>query len=76
MSALAVDADLNLLTYPEAAQLAGVAEVTVRRWVSTGRLVAYREGRSVWVPERELLEVEHALRTAPPARRGRPRRVT
>jgi excisionase family DNA binding protein len=76
VTALAVDADLHLLTYADAAHLAGVGEGTVRRWVSEGRLAAYREGRSVWVPERELLELEHALRTAPPARRGRPRKVS
>lgn len=63
MTALVVDADLTLLTIEEAAAAVSVPAGTVRRWIHEGRLPVWREGRRVWVPERELLDLEAALRT-------------
>ena len=63
MTAIVIDADLTLLTIEEAARAAHVPAGTIRRWIHEGRLPTWREGRRVWVPERELLDLEAALRS-------------
>jgi excisionase family DNA binding protein len=40
----------RLLTIPEAAQVLSVAEVTVRLWLSKGRLPKVKLGRCVRIP--------------------------
>jgi putative resolvase len=47
------------LSLSEVAQLLGKSERTIRRWVKSGKLKAYKPGRDYLIPEsaiRELIE--------------------
>lgn len=62
--------DGALLTYAEAAALAGVDTPTVRKWKSRGHLPSVVVDGVTLVPERQLLECERDRR-----RSGKRRRV-
>jgi excisionase family DNA binding protein len=48
----------NMVTKTEAAKLAGVSIKTIDRWISQGRIKAYRLGpRLVRIEEKSLFEV-------------------
>ncbi len=63
----------ELLTVKQVAQLLQLHEITIRRYIKSGRLEAVRIGRNVRVPRRAvdaLLQEQHtALREAPPVYR-------
>lgn len=52
----------TLLRPHEAATAIGVPPETVRRWIAQQRIPTYREGRTVWVAEDHIIDLEHALR--------------
>ncbi len=58
--------------YPEAAKELRIAESTLRRWVSQGRIPCHRLGRSVRFTEADLAA---ALKPVPPRQHTRPQRV-
>lgn len=58
------------LTVHQAADIAGRAPTTIKRWLREGRLRGIDLDGNTWVNELELLHVERATRRA--ARAGRP----
>ena len=54
--------DDDVLDLAAAADLCGVSQVTIRRWVHEGRLKSWRHGRKTYVLDSALIEVEYATR--------------
>lgn len=52
----------RMLRPEDAAQAVGVPPATLRRWIAERRLPTYREGRSVWVSEDHVMDLEYELR--------------
>lgn len=52
----------TLLRPEEAAAALAVPHGTVRRWIADRLIPTYREGRTVWVSEDHVIDLEHALR--------------
>ena len=56
----------------DAAQLAGVDERTISKWITKGKLKDVRyEGRRVWLNPREVIEVEYESHASERARMER-----
>ena len=47
---------MNCLAIGEAAELLGVNRLTIRRWIQTGKLVAYRQGTRVLVVRQQVAQ--------------------
>lgn len=45
---------MQLLTVPEAARLLRLSEITIRRYIASGKLTAVRVGRNVRIEQRDL----------------------
>jgi predicted site-specific integrase-resolvase len=53
-----VERDENIIKPADAADLAGVSEATIRRWVREDRLNKYTDGLGrMWVDRREVLHL-------------------
>lgn len=52
----------RMLRPEDAAQAVGVPPATLRRWIAERRLPTYREGRTVWVSEDHVIDLEYDLR--------------
>lgn len=64
----------RLLSVFDAAEVLGVSPDTVRRWIASGELPAFRHGRILRVPEAEVARFvagHTSTPTAPPKPRGR-----
>ncbi|MCF7914506.1 MAG: helix-turn-helix domain-containing protein [Spirochaetaceae bacterium] len=61
----------NLISYKEAAELIGVAEITVRKWTSTRFIPHYKLGKSVRFSKTELMEWVRSKHVDPVPRAGR-----
>jgi len=57
------------LSLPEAADELGISEPTVRRWVKSGRLLAFKPGRDYKVPESAVRELILESRVVPKGER-------
>jgi excisionase family DNA binding protein len=69
--------DQTYYRYPEAAVKLDVAESTLRRWVSTGRIECHRLGRLVRFTDADLASAYTPTRATPmPRSPGRHRRRT
>ena len=64
--------DLGLLTYAEAAQVAGVDAATIRQWVRRYDLRTVRFGGRLHLLEREVLDCERDRRRSRRRRATRP----
>lgn len=67
---MSADLTKRWLTVDQAADIAGRAPSTIKRWLREGRLRGIDLDGHTWVNELELLHVERATRRA--ARAGRP----
>lgn len=56
------DQEHTLLRPEDAAKALAVPAGTIRRWIAQRLLPTYREGRTVWVSEDHVIDLEHALR--------------
>jgi molybdopterin-binding protein len=59
------DASVSSYRIPEAAEVLGVSDDTVRRWIDAGRLAADDEGGRTVVPGRALAELAVSLADSP-----------
>lgn len=58
--------DEDFIRVAGAARLAGVAQGTVRRWITEGRLTKYVDGRGrVWVDRNQVLKMTERVESAP-----------
>src|SRR5918998_6249081 len=64
------------LSLAEVAGLMGVSERTVRRWIKSGKLRAYKPGRDYRIPESALRKFVEESEISPKARRRSPSELT